>query len=125
MKKILMICLYPIAALLVVFAFLHFAYTIKYDNVDGFIIGMILLFLSIVICTIYAYISAQKKELWYILSFVSIVAWTILLIQNQTGFIKVENQNIIIYIVILFYVVILLPLFLGIKNYIIAIKKYN
>lgn len=125
MKKILMICLYPIAALLVVFAFLHFSYIIKYDNVDGFIIGMILLFLSIVICTIYAYISAQKKELWYILSFVSIVAWTILLIQNQTGFIKVENQNIIIYIVILFYVIILLPLFLGIKNYVIAIKKYN
>ena len=125
MKKILMICLYPIAVLLVVFAFLHFSYIIKYDNVDVFIIGMILLFLSIVICTIYAYISAQKKELWYILSFVSIVAWTILLIQNQTGFIKVENQNIIIYIVILFYVVILLPLFLGIKNYMIAIKKYN
>lgn len=124
MKKILMICLYPIAALLVVFAFLHFSYIIKYDNVDGFIIGMILLFLAIVICTIYAYISAQKK-IWYILSFVSIVAWTILLIQNQTGFIKVENQNIIIYIVILFYVVILLPLFLGIKNYIIAVKKYN
>lgn len=106
MKKILMICLYPIAALLVVFAFLHFSYVIKYDNVDGFIIGMILLFLAIVICTIYAYISAQKKELWYILSFVSIVAWTILLIQNQTGFIKIENQNIIIYIVILFYVII-------------------
>lgn len=125
MKKILMICLYPIAVLLVVFAFLHFSYIIKYDNVDVFIIGMILLFLSIVICTIYAYISAQKKELWYILSFVSIVAWTILLIQNQTGFIKVENQNIIIYIVILFYVIILLPLFLGIKNYVIAIKKYN
>ncbi len=62
MKKILMICLYPIAALLVVFAFLHFSYIIKYDNVDGFIIGMILLFLSIVICTIYAYISAQKKN---------------------------------------------------------------
>ena len=61
MKKILMICLYPIAALLVVFAFLHFSYIIKYDNVDGFIIGMILLFLAIVICTIYAYISAQKK----------------------------------------------------------------
>lgn len=125
MKKILMICLYPIAVLLVVFAFLHFSYIIKYDNVDVFIIGMILLFLSIVICTIYAYISAQKKELWYILSFVSIVAWTILLIQNQTGFIMVENQNIIIYIVILFYVVILLPLFLEIKNYIIAVKKYN
>lgn len=125
MKKILMICLYPIALLSVVFAFLHFSYIIKYDNVDVFIIGMILLFLSIVICTIYAYISAQKKEIWYILSFVSIVAWTILLIQNQTGFIMVENQNIIIYIVILFYVVILLPLFLGIKNYIIAVKKYN
>ena len=120
-----MISLYPIALLLVIFAFLHFSYVIKYDNVDGFIIGMILLFLSIVICTIYAYISAQKKELWYILSFVSIVACTILLIQNQTGFIKVENQNIIIYIVILFYVVIFLPLFLGIKNYIIAVKKYN
>ncbi len=86
---------------------------------------MILLFLAIVICTIYAYISAQKKELWYILSFVSIVACTILLIQNQTRFIKIENQNIIIYIVILFYVIILLPLFLGIKNYIIATKKYN
>lgn len=125
MKKILMICLRPIALLLVIFAFLHFSYIIKYDNVDVFIIGMILLFLSIVICTIYAYISAQKKELWYILSFVSIVAWTILLIQNQTGFIKIENQNVIIYIVILFYVVILLPLFLGIKNYIIAVKKYN
>lgn len=53
------------------------------------------------------------------------MAWTILLIQNQTGFIKVENQNFIIYIVILFYVIILLPLFLGIKNYIIATKKYN
>lgn len=63
MKKILMICLYPIAVLLVVFAFLHFSYIIKYDNVDGFIIGMILLFLSIVICTIYAYISAQKKRI--------------------------------------------------------------
>ncbi len=125
MKKILMISLYPVAFLLVIFAFLHFSYVIKYDNVDGFIIGMILLFLSIVISTIYAYISAQEKELWYILSFVSIVAWTILLIQNQTGFIKVENQNFIIYIVILFYVIILLPLFLGIKNYLIAIKKYN
>ena len=125
MKKILMISLYPVAFLLVIFAFLHFSYVIKYDNVDGFIIGMILLFLSIVISTIYVYISAQKKELWYILSFVSIVAWTILLIQNQTGFIKVENQNFIIYIVILFYVIILLPLFLGIKNYLIAIKKYN
>ena len=125
MKKILMICLYPVAFLLVVFAFLHFSYIIKYDNVDVFIIGMILLFLAIVICTIYAYISAQKKELWYILSFVSIIAWTILLIQNQTRFIMVENQNIIIYIVILFYVVILLPLFLGIKIYIITIKKYN
>ena len=65
MKKILMICLYPIAALLVVFAFLHFSYIIKYDNVDGFIIGMILLFLAIVICTIYAYISAQKKNMVY------------------------------------------------------------
>lgn len=75
MKKILMICLYLIAALLVVFAFLHFSYIIKYDNVDGFI--------------------------------------------------KIENQNIIIYIVILFYVIILLPLFLRIKNYVIAIKKYN
>lgn len=125
MKKILMICLHPIALLLVIFAFLHFSYIIKYDNVDVFIIGMILLFLSIVICTIYAYISAQKKELWYILSFVSIIAWTILLIQNQTGFIKIDNQNIIIYIVILFYEVILLPLILGIKNYLLAIKKYN
>ena len=62
MKKILMICLYPIAALLVVFAFLHFSYIIKYDNVDGFIIGMILLFLAIVICTIYAYIFQLKKK---------------------------------------------------------------
>ena len=125
MKKILMICLYPIALLLVIFAFLNFSFTIKYDNVDGFIFGIFFFFLLIVICTIYAYISAQKKELCYILSFVSIIAWTILLIQNQTGFIKIDNQNIIIYIVILFYVVILLPLFLGIKNYMIAVKKYN
>ena len=63
MKKILMICLYPIAALLVVFAFLHFSYIIKYDNVDGFIIGMILLFFFH--CYMYyicLYFSSKKKN---------------------------------------------------------------
>lgn len=124
MKKILMICLHPIALLLVIFAFLNFSFTIKYDNVDGFIFEIFFVFINCYMYYICLYFSS-KKELWYILSFVSIVAWTILLIQNQTGFIKIDNQNIIIYIVILFYVVILLPLFLGIKNYIIAVKKYN
>lgn len=60
MKKILMICLYPIAALLVVFAFLHFSYVIKYDNVDGFIIGMILLFLQL-LYVLYMLIFQLKK----------------------------------------------------------------
>ena len=60
MKKILMICLYPIAALLVVFAFLHFSYIIKYDNVDGFIIGMFLLFLQL-LYVLYMLIFQLKK----------------------------------------------------------------
>ena len=122
MKKIT-ILLFPIAIFLALISFLHLSYVINYLNIDETIIGLILLLISNCIYLFYIYRFSKRKKIDYIIFSISLFVWIILFLQNIFQFIAFSNQNIITPFSYITLLILILPLVIGLVNYINIIKS--
>ena len=117
------IFLFPIAAILALLSLLHLSYVINYLNIDETIIGLILLLISNCICLFYIYKFSKRKKIDYIIFSISLIVWMFIFLQNKYQVITFSNQNIIPIISFISLLIMILPLVIGLINYINIIKS--
>ena len=122
MKKI-SIFLFPIAIVFALLSLLHLSYSIDYKSIDETLIGLMLLLISNCICLFYIYKFSKRKKIDYIIFTISIIIWMFIFLQNKYQVITFSNQNIIPIISYISLLIIMLPLFIGLINYINIIKS--
>mgnify|MGYP003313066849 CR=1 FL=1 len=122
MKKI-SIFLFPIAIVFALLSLLHLSYSIDYKSIDETLIGLVLLLISNCICLFYIYKFSKRKKIDYIIFTISIIIWMFIFLQNKYQVITFSNQNIIPIISYISLLIIILPLFIGLINYINIIKS--
>ena len=122
MKKI-SIFLFPIAIVFALLSLLHLSYSIDYKSIDETLIGLVLLLISNCICLFYIYYYSNKKKNGYLIFSLSLFVWIILFLQNIFQFIAFSNQNIITPFSYITLLILILPLVIGLINYINIIKS--
>ena len=115
--------LFPIAIFLALLALLHLSYFIDYKSIDETLIGLILLLISSCICLFYIYKFSRKKKFDYIIFSLSFIVWIFIFLQNNYQIIAFSNQNIIPIISYVSLLISILPLIIGLVNYMNIIKK--
>lgn len=115
--------LFPIAIFLALLALLHLSYFIDYKSIDETLIGLILLLISSCICLFYIYKFSRKKKFDYIIFSLSFIVWIFIFLQNKYQIIAFSNQNIIPIISYVSLLISILPLIIGLVNYMNIIKK--
>lgn len=115
--------LFPIAIFLALLALLHLSYFIDYKSIDETLIGLILLLISSCICLFYIYKFSRKKKIDYIIFSISLIVWMFIFLQNKYQIVYFFNQNIIPIISYISLFILILPLVIGLVNYINIIKS--